>query len=124
MLKKLMIDTEGVLIGTVEKFQGREKKIIIISTVRSSPSCFYPASSYSRGLLTDKKRFNVAVTRCMALEIIIGNPYVLNKVKNSIEKTDTKGCINCIVIETVKNITKTFMRNFFVALKTVPTTTL
>ena len=66
MIKKLMIDTEGVLVGTVEKFQGREKKIIIISTVRSSPSCFYPASSYSTGFLTDKKRFNVAVTRCMA----------------------------------------------------------
>lgn len=64
-------------VASVEEFQGQEKLIIIISTVRSRFE--YVASDYQFGLgfLRSEKRFNVAVTRAKALLIIIGNPDVL-----------------------------------------------
>uniref|UniRef100_A0A672H424 RNA helicase n=1 Tax=Salarias fasciatus TaxID=181472 RepID=A0A672H424_SALFA len=43
-------------VGSVEEFQGQERRVIIVST----------------------KRFNVAVTRAKALLIVVGNPRVLN----------------------------------------------
>ena len=67
---------------TLEKFKGQEKKIITISTVtvRSTTSCCLPEYRYQAGFFSNNKRFNVAVTRCRALLIIIGNPYILAKV--------------------------------------------
>lgn len=58
-----------VEIGTVDAFQGREKKIIIISCVRSQTRHI--------GFLRNEKRLNVALTRAKALLIIIGNASTL-----------------------------------------------
>ena len=80
-LIKNLIGSDEVLVGTVETFQGREKKTVIISTVRSLPSCTLPLGSYRPGFLCDKKRANVALTRCMALEIIVCNPFTLAQVR-------------------------------------------
>lgn len=60
-----------VEIGTVDAFQGREKKIIIISCVRSQ--------TRHVGFLRNEKRLNVALTRAKALLIIIGNASTLQK---------------------------------------------
>lgn len=60
-----------VEIGTVDAFQGREKKIIIISTVRSQTKHV--------GFLRNEKRLNVAITRAKCLLIIIGNSATLQK---------------------------------------------
>lgn len=58
-------------IGTVDAFQGREKKIIIMTCVRSQ--CRHV------GFLRNEKRLNVALTRAKALLIIIGNASTLQK---------------------------------------------
>ncbi|XP_011306724.1 putative helicase mov-10-B.1 [Fopius arisanus] len=63
-------------VGTVEIFQGQEKDIIIISTVRS---VLYRGTGgkIHIGFLSNPKRFNVAVTRAKALLIVVGNPMIL-----------------------------------------------
>lgn len=53
-----------VEIGTAEYYQGREKKIIIISTVKSRDYV---------GFLKSEKRLNVCITRAKTLLILIGN---------------------------------------------------
>lgn len=67
------IFTNGVEIGTVEYFQGREKLVVIFSTVRSKTPTV--------GFLKNEKRLNVALTRAKALLIVIGNPETLGKNK-------------------------------------------
>lgn len=58
-------------IGTVDAFQGREKKIILLTTVRSLTKHV--------GFLRNEKRLNVAMTRAKCLLIIIGNSATLQK---------------------------------------------
>lgn len=58
-------------IGTVDSYQGREKKIIILSTVRSGTKHV--------GFLRNVKRLNVAITRAQCLLIIVGNATTLQK---------------------------------------------
>ncbi|KAI5643201.1 AAA domain-containing protein [Phthorimaea operculella] len=66
-------------VGTVEAFQGKEKRVIIISTVRANCSLLAHDAKYQLGFLVDDKRFNVALTRAKAKAIVIGNPLCLEK---------------------------------------------
>uniref|UniRef100_A0AAQ5Y449 RNA helicase n=1 Tax=Amphiprion ocellaris TaxID=80972 RepID=A0AAQ5Y449_AMPOC len=66
-------------VGSVEEFQGQERKIIMISTVRSCINYIKMDKDFNIGFLSDEKRFNVAVTRARSLLIIVGNPVILNK---------------------------------------------
>ncbi|KAJ2938784.1 hypothetical protein O0L34_g3405 [Tuta absoluta] len=68
-----------VEVGTVEAFQGKEKRVIIISTVRANCSLLAHDAKYQLGFLVDDKRFNVALTRAKAKAIVIGNPLCLEK---------------------------------------------
>ncbi|XP_072930032.1 putative helicase mov-10-B.1 isoform X2 [Epargyreus clarus] len=67
---------ERIEVGSVESFQGKEKKIILISTVRGNGKD--STRKVKLGFLTDSKRFNVALTRAKAKLIVIGNPNCLN----------------------------------------------
>ena len=67
----------SVKVGSTEMFQGQEKKVIIISTVRSSEQWLDFDTRHNLGFLDNPKRFNVAITRAMALLIIVGNPTTL-----------------------------------------------
>lgn len=60
-----------MLIDSVERFQGCERRVIIISTVRSN----------GIGFLDCQKRFNTAVTRPMELLIIVGDCRNMAKVR-------------------------------------------
>ncbi|KAJ8922201.1 hypothetical protein NQ315_004138 [Exocentrus adspersus] len=74
----------NLLVGSVEQFQGNEKLIIIISTVRSKNYLKYEEIDMKcrLGFLRNPKRFNVALTRAKALLIVVGNGDVLKNDKN------------------------------------------
>ena len=52
-----------VMVGSTEEFQGQERRIIIVSTVRSTPQYVNTDKQYKLGFLQNPKRFNVAITR-------------------------------------------------------------
>jgi helicase MOV-10 len=66
-----------IAVGSCEKMQGQERRVIIISAVRSSAEFLDADRFYNLGFVASPKRFNVAVTRAKALLIVIGNPNVL-----------------------------------------------
>ncbi|KAI8475548.1 MAG: P-loop containing nucleoside triphosphate hydrolase protein [Monoraphidium minutum] len=69
----------NIQVGSVEQFQGQERKVIIISTVRSGSEYVEIDLRHRLGFVRNEKRFNVAVTRAKALLIVVGNPVVLAK---------------------------------------------
>ncbi|KAJ3409958.1 Helicase MOV-10 [Chytriomyces hyalinus] len=68
---------EKIKVGSVEEFQGDEKKIIILSTVRSSAQWIEKDFKFNIGFLKNPKRFNVSISRAKALMITVGNPEIL-----------------------------------------------
>ncbi|XP_067932378.1 putative helicase mov-10-B.1 [Watersipora subatra] len=70
-------DYKKIKVGSVEKFQGDEREIIIISTVRSQDIYLTHDKDFNLGFIGNPKRFNVAVTRSKALLIVVGNPAIL-----------------------------------------------
>jgi superfamily I DNA and/or RNA helicase len=64
-------------VNSIDGFQGREKDIVIFSTVRSS---FGEGSQYNGrkiGFVADARRLNVAITRSKRVLIIVGNARTL-----------------------------------------------
>ncbi|XP_030585585.1 putative helicase mov-10-B.1 [Archocentrus centrarchus] len=72
-------DLKELKVGSVEEFQGQERKIIMVSTVRSSINYVKMDKDFNIGFLSNEKRFNVALTRARSLLIVVGNPVILNK---------------------------------------------
>ena len=68
-----------VFVGSVEECQGKEFAALFISTVRASRRWH---EQYDRvfgvGILNDEKMMNTAITRAMALLVVVGDPYVVN----------------------------------------------
>ncbi|KAF8325174.1 P-loop containing nucleoside triphosphate hydrolase protein [Cantharellus anzutake] len=74
---RLRRNRQGTIkVGCVEEFQGQERRVIIISTVRSNRN--FVDINHAIGFVANPRRFNVAVTRAQALLILVGDPTVLS----------------------------------------------
>ncbi|KAL3040109.1 hypothetical protein AAZX31_01G220700 [Glycine max] len=73
------LDMPEIKVGSVEQFQGQEKEVIIISTVRSTIKHNEFDRVHCLGFLSNYRRFNVAITRAISLLVIIGNPHIICK---------------------------------------------
>ncbi|KAG8944210.1 hypothetical protein FRC03_002138 [Tulasnella sp. 419] len=70
-------ENPSIKVGIPEEIQGLERRVIIISTVRSSLDFVSYDICHNLGFLAQPRRFNVALTSCQALLIIIGSPNIL-----------------------------------------------
>ncbi|KAI9575534.1 hypothetical protein GQX74_014231, partial [Glossina fuscipes] len=64
-------------IGSVEEFQGQERNIILISTVRSSKEHIPSDVRHALGFIQNEKRINVTISRARYLLIVYSKPDLL-----------------------------------------------
>lgn len=90
-------DHPSVEIHTADRFQGRDKEVVIISLVRSN------AENYVGELLQDWRRINVAFTRAKSKLIIFGSKSTIRATKpldEFVKLVEAKGWIYQIPHET------------------------
>ncbi|KIY70065.1 P-loop containing nucleoside triphosphate hydrolase protein [Cylindrobasidium torrendii FP15055 ss-10] len=76
--ERLRAENLGMVdVGTVEDYQGREMRVIILSCVRSRTRFLEEDEKLGMGLVHERKRMNVAITRAREMLIVIGNGDVL-----------------------------------------------
>lgn len=63
MRKVIEPDHPGVKVGSVDEYQGMEKKIIVISTVRTDSNKMQDDIGRQLGIVACPKRINVAISR-------------------------------------------------------------
>ena len=75
---------EGAKVGSIDKFQGQEAPIVILSM------CASDAADSPRGIdfLFSKNRLNVAISRAQALAIVVGNPKLANTAVNNLKQME------------------------------------
>ena len=71
LLKRVL--PEGARVGTVDKFQGQEAEVVLVSMTTSSGQ-YLPRDIE---FLYSKNRLNVAVSRARCLAVVVANPLLL-----------------------------------------------
>lgn len=85
-----VVDINGLIVASVDAFQGREKKVIIMSLVRSN-------NDGNIGFMIDERRMNVALTRAQYSMILVGNAKCFSKNQfwgSYIESLQEKGYVH------------------------------
>ena len=72
---------EEAQIGTVDKFQGQEAEVVIVSMTTSSPDDLPRHVDF----FYSKNRLNVAISRARTLALVIANPKLLELDAKSVE---------------------------------------
>jgi predicted RecB family nuclease len=72
----------GARVGTVDKFQGQEAEVVIVSMATSGADDMPHDASF----LLSRNRLNVAISRARCLSILIASPGLLDFVANSVEE--------------------------------------
>ena len=67
----------GLNIGPMEAFQGLESRVVILCTTRARERFLEEDNMRGIGIINERKKFNVAITRAREGLIVIGNPWVL-----------------------------------------------
>jgi uncharacterized protein len=72
----------GARVGTVDKFQGQEGTVVLVSMTTST------AEDISRGMdfLYSRNRLNVAISRAKCLAVVVASPKLLEATCNTIEQ--------------------------------------
>lgn len=70
--------SERIDVNTIDGFQGREKDVIIFSTVRT----FAAKKNKKIGFVADERRVNVGLTRARCSLIVVGQRFVLQRDDN------------------------------------------
>lgn len=70
---------EKCKIATMEEFQGDEREIIIVSTVRTREKIIDLDRKFQLGFLFNPRRFNVAVSRAKWMVIVVGDRRILER---------------------------------------------
>jgi helicase MOV-10 len=71
-----------VNIGPLEAFQGLEKRVVILCTTRTRKRFLAKDNSMGVGIIGEKRKMNVALTRAKEALVVIGNPEVLEQDAN------------------------------------------
>lgn len=87
-----------IRLNTVDKFQGMERNIIIVSTVRSNTINDNGTikMNYNSGFAKSPKRLNVALSRAKRLLIIVGNIDFFSKITNQAGEKIYKNVVDII----------------------------
>ncbi|MFA6220946.1 MAG: TM0106 family RecB-like putative nuclease [Desulfomonilaceae bacterium] len=80
LLKRVL--PKGARVGTVDKFQGQESEVVIVSMTTSSGEYLPRRIEF----LYSKNRLNVAISRARTLSILVVNPLLLSIRCNTIEQ--------------------------------------
>lgn len=94
-VRRLQAALPGIKVGSVDKFQGQEAPVVIVSMCSSS------ADTSSRGLefIFNKNRLNVAISRAQSLAIIVGSPELASVHCNYVEQMELVNLF-CRIIQT------------------------
>jgi len=91
----------GARVGTVDKFQGQEAPVVLVSLTASS------AEDVPRGMefLYSRNRLNVAVSRAKALCVMVGSPSLLSVRCRTVDQMRLANVL-CRYVELAKEITR------------------
>lgn len=85
---------EDAKVGSVDKFQGQEAPIVILSMCTSDPS----ESPWDIDFLFDKNRLNVTISRAQSLAIVVANPDIGLTITSSVAQMEKINLFNAILI--------------------------
>ncbi len=98
-VRRLRALLPGAKVGTVDKFQGQEAPVVIVSM------CSSTGDASSRGLefIFSKNRLNVAISRAQSLAIVIGSPALARTHCRNVDQMELVNLF-CRIVETGSKI--------------------